>query len=71
MPRFGWRKYIGERYGPENGDRIGTKSSPQFLEDRVEELGVRERSDPISCELKLVALYRETSVAVCCDGNLR
>jgi len=46
----------GERYGPENEDRIGSKSSPQFLEDGMEELGVRERSYSISCELKLVAL---------------
>ena len=37
------------------------------MEERVEELGVKKRSYPISRELKLVALYRKTSVAVCVE----
>jgi len=32
----------------------------EMMEERVEELGVKKRSYPISRELKLVALYRKT-----------
>lgn len=32
---------------------------------------LKEWSYPISCELMLVALYRQTSVVVCCNGNPR
>jgi hypothetical protein len=30
---------------------------------------LKERSYPISCKLKLVALYRKTLVVVCCNGK--
>jgi len=60
---------MGERYGPEHGGRIGVRAARSLLEERVEELGVKKRSYPISRELKLVALYRGTSMAVCCDGK--
>jgi hypothetical protein len=65
MPGFGWRKSWARDTVQSTGAELGVRAARRLLEEKVEELGVKKRSYPISRELKLVALYRGTSVAVC------
>lgn len=59
-----------KRYGPEHGTESGYEQ-PAVLLRSGEEWLLKEWSYPIGCELMLVALYRQKSVVVCCNGNPR